>query len=309
MTTIQASPKALTPEDATQKLMRMRIEANARHKSALRRNQKKLIEREPWLQEAIQEIVVYTARRRKLEERGILPKRTNETTDGAWTGVHAARKAKARLEDQANPLAGKQEARDDRPTPERMSKGDLTNKSGRKGPNPANPDEAPDIDHQTKDPLENVYKHLTDRESAALARLITNMEYARRVKSITANYEGTSGGGYGPRHGGLPDAVREAATVADWMLDKMHPEFQRLANALAYGVQRDLDGRPLTKHEIMAIFFPDMGDKGRKDGGWIALCKSLSWRTIEREWELDDAIKGETKSGTNRVRQIAREQT
>jgi hypothetical protein len=125
LTTLQASPKALSNEEATQKLMRMRLEANAQHKSALRRNQKKLIEREPWLQEAIQEIVVYTARRRKLEERGILPKRTNETTDGAWTGVHAARQAKSRLEDQANPLAGKQEARDDRPTPERLKRGDL----------------------------------------------------------------------------------------------------------------------------------------------------------------------------------------
>jgi hypothetical protein len=309
LTTLQSSPKALSNEEAKQKLMRMRMEANAQHKSALRRNQKKLIEREPWLQEAIQEIVVYTARRRKLEERGILPKRTNDTTEGAWTGVNAAKEAKGRLLAQGTPLAGKTEARDDRPTPERMGKGDLTNKSGRKGSNPANPDEAPDIDHQTRDPLENVYKHLTDRESAALARLITNMEYARKVRSITANYEGTNGGGFGPRHGGLPDDVREAATVADWMLDKMHPQFQKLAKALAYGVQRDLDGRPLTKHEIMSLFFPDMGDKGRKDGGWIALCRSLSWRTIEREWELDDAINGETKGGANRVRQIAREQT
>jgi hypothetical protein len=300
----------LSSTEARDKLVakRAKISAGSQHKNALRRNLKTLHAREPWLQEAIQEIVVYTARRRKLEERGVLPKRTNDDTDGAWTGVHAAKLAKARLQTQAQPLAGKSDAPDDRPTPERLAKGDLTNKSGRKGGNPANPDEAPDIDHQLKDPLDNVYKHLTDRESAALARLITNMEYARTARSVTANYEGSTGGsGYGPRHGGLPDSVRQAATVADWMLDKMHPEFQRLAKALAYGVQRDLDGRPLSKHEIMSLFFPDMGDKGRKDGGWIALCRSLSWRTIEREWELDDAIKGETKGGANRVSQIARE--
>lgn len=353
MTTLQASPKALSKEEAAQKLVRMRLEANSQHKAALRRSQKQLIEREPWLQEAIQEVVVYTARRKKLEERGVLPKRllTDERHNHNGAGQHRERlkssdrlhfgaepeigmmptgelepwlvdrladgignaldsydrvvDRRAKLKAEGRPLAGKVKAGGDhQPTIERLSKGDLTNKSDRTGNKAAI---APDIAHQVRDNLDNVWKHLTDRESAAIARLITNMEYARRVKSITANYEGTNGGGYGPRHGGLPDDVREAATVADWMLDKMHPEFQKLAKALAYGVQRDLDGRPLTKHEIMSLFFPEMGDKGRKDGGWIALCRSLSWRTIEREWELDDATKGETSQGANHVKQIIRE--
>jgi len=231
--------------------------------------------------------------------------RLRGTIPATESAKKAMRDEKERWADEIARFAADEKARQKRervpPTPQRLAKGDITNKSERAGI------VAPEVQFQAKDPLENVYKHLSDRESAALARLITNMEYARKMKAVTANYEGSSGGAYGPRHGGLPDIAREAATVADWMLDKMHPEFQKLAKALAYGVQRDLDGRPLTKHEIMALFFPDMGDKARKDGGWIALCKSLSWRTIEREWELDDATKGETRQGLNHVRQIVRE--
>jgi hypothetical protein len=192
------------------------------------------------------------------------------------------------------------------PTPERMRRGDITNKSDRDGARAA---VAPDIVHQVKDPLDTVRKYLTEDEIAVIGRFIVNIDHASRTKAITANYEGSSGGGYGPRHGGLPDKSREAASIANWTMQRMHPKWQHLAKLLFYGVQRAKDGAPLTPREIMALFFPAMGDKSRKDGGFIVLYGSLAWRLQELEKELHDAIRGETRRGANHVRQIVREQT
>lgn len=190
------------------------------------------------------------------------------------------------------------------PTRERHAKGDITNKSDRTG---SSAQVAPDIEYQVKDPLDTVRKYLTSDEIASLGRFIINVEHANRTRSITANYEGANGGGYGPRHGGLPDASREAATVAGWMVGRMHPKFRHLAELLFYGVQRLKGGSPLTPREIMALFYPGMGDKSRKDGGFIVLCGSLSWRIQELERELAAAEKGETRKGLNHVKQIVRE--
>lgn len=252
MTTLQASPKALSNEEATQKLIRLRgtVQSSEAAKQALRDEKKRIVE----------ELERFAADEKARQKRERVP-----------------------------------------PTPQRLAKGDITNKSERAGI------VAPEVQFQAKDHLDNVRKHLTEDEIAALARLIINMEYKRRTKSVTANYEGAGGGAYGPRHGGLPDKVRAAATIADWMLKDMHPEFQRVAEALAYGIQRAADSKPLSRQEIMALFFPDMGDKGRRDGGWIVLCRALCWRVLERERQLHAESKGETRQGLNHVRQIARE--
>jgi len=190
------------------------------------------------------------------------------------------------------------------PTPQRLAKGDVTNKSDRDGSRAV---VAPDIVHQVKDPLDTVRKYLTEDEVAVIGRFIVNIEHANRTKAITANYEGSSGGGYGPRHGGLPDKSREAASIATWQLQKMHPKWQHLAKLLFYGVQRAKDGNPLTPREIMALFFPAMGDKSRKDGGFIVLYGSLAWRLQELEKELHESMRGETQGGRNLVRQAVRE--
>jgi len=252
LTTLQASPKALSNEEATRKLMRLRgtIPASDAAKKAIRD------EKERWADE----IARFAAEEKARQKRERVP-----------------------------------------PTRQRLEKGDITNKSERTGI------VAPEVQFQTKDPLDTVRKYLTEDEIAVVGRFIVNVEHANRTKAITANYEGASGGAYGPRHGGLPDKSREAASIANWFTGKMHPEWQHLSQLLFYGVQRSRDGNPLTPREIMALFFPAMGDKSRKDGGFIVLYRSLAWRLQELEKELHEAIRGETRQGLNHVRQIARE--
>ena len=184
------------------------------------------------------------------------------------------------------------------PTRHRLAKGDITNKSERTG------SVAPAIVHQVRDPLDNVRKHLTDDEIASLARFVVNYEHAQRTRAVTANYDGVGGGSFGPRHGGVPDRSREAATIADWMLRQLHEEFRSVAAFIVDATQRDRDGNPLTARDFMGAKFPAMGDKGRRDGGYIALCRSLAWRLQELERDLRNSIRGEAKGGINHVRQI-----
>jgi len=231
--------------------------------------------------------------------------RLRGTIPASDAAKRSLRDEKERWADEIARFAAEEKARQRRervpPTPQRLAKGDITNKSERAGI------VAPEVQFQAKDRLDNVRKHLDEDEIAVIARYVVNWEHAQKTKAITANYEGAGGGAYGPRHGGLPDKSREAASIADWMRGRMHAGFQNIAEFVVYATRRDRDGNPLTSRDFMGTTFPSMGDKARRDGSYIMAVKSLAWRLQELERELHASLRGETRQGLNHVRQIVRE--
>jgi len=181
------------------------------------------------------------------------------------------------------------------PTPERMAKGDME----RVSQSTAVGQERRETGHhyQSKIPVDVVRKYIEADEFEALSRFAVNAEFASRTRAITGNYEGSPGGAFGPRHGGLPDRFREAASVHDWMQQKMHPNFRRFAAMVFHAVQRERDGRPMTPREIMQHFLPLVRSEARKDGGFLALFRAFSWRLQELEQDLNNAIAGTTRGG------------
>lgn len=196
------------------------------------------------------------------------------------------------------------ERQDARPTPERLAKGDLTNKTDRII-DPNSP--VRDIQYQQKDHLESVRKYLTPEGVAAIARFVVNAEYAHRTRAITANYEGMSGGGYGPRHGGVPDSFRKGKSVYDWMINNMPVEFAAFANTCVVSFAPVLNGRPLSPREIVGIFFSEIGAKDYRNGSWITLWGTFSWTIMHLEKELEASLKGERYKSAPIERMIAME--
>jgi hypothetical protein len=189
------------------------------------------------------------------------------------------------------------------PTPERLAKGDLALapvynaqgfEEGRQ--------------YQSHAPIEAVKKYIEEEEFAALSRFAVNAEFARRQRRITSSYGGAPGGAFGPRDGGLPDSSRHAASVHEWMEQKLHPRYREFASLVFWAILREKEGNPLTPREIMAHFFPLMKSEARRDGGFIAMFRSFSWRIQELEQELRNALKGEVRGGEPLERVIRSEE-
>jgi hypothetical protein len=191
---------------------------------------------------------------------------------------------------------------DNGPTRERLAKGDLMlittyNAQGFEDGN----------QYQVCAYVDVAKKYIEEGEVKALETFARNAEFARRFRSVTSSYEGMTGTAYGPRHGGLPDVVRESASVHDWMMEKLHSNWRDFANKLYWAILREKEGNPLTSREIVAHFFPNMVDKGRRDGCFIAMVRAFSWRLQELEQELQNAIKGETRGGETLTRIVGAE--
>ena len=207
----------------------------------------------------------------------------------------------ARIREDKRRAAGKMKP-DNAPTPQRLAKGDLMlaptyNANGFEEGR----------QYQAQQPVDAAKKYVEEAELWALERFARNAEFARRFRSITSSYEGMTGGAYGPRHGGLPDSYREMASIHEWTMEKLHSNWRDFAKKLYWAILREKEGNPLTPREIVAHFFPSMADKGRKDGGFIAMVRAFSWRLQELEQELQNSIKGETRGGETLVRIVDRE--
>lgn len=188
---------------------------------------------------------------------------------------------------------------DNAPTPQRLAKGDLVQvpvhnargfEEGRQ--------------HQSQPASDFAKKYIEEEEWKALEQFARNAEFAHRFRSVTSSYEGLTGNAFGPRHGGLPDICREKSSIHEWTMEKMHANWRDFAKKLYWAILREKEGNPLTPREIVAHFFPNMADKGRRDGGFIAMVRAFSWRLQELEQELDNSIKGQVRGGETLVRII-----
>lgn len=235
MTTLQASPqqKILTSEEATQKLLqkRAKVVANSPLKAALKSREK------PWMRESIQEIVGYSERRRKLEEKGVLPKLTDEEIAAA---VEAYRRREA----------------DVGPTPERMAKGDIKREVIR----------AEGVRYRPRTDIVQRYSGKWRPEAEISFLRYIDVARAAEVTNVTINYNGNGGGGH-DRMGGLGAA--HATKIADYncfteVTEALPKRLQRVCAWFLLGEPND-EGRHMTQEEIGGWLFPHINDKRSRE--------------------------------------------
>lgn len=232
MTTIQASPKALTPEDATQKLMRLRAPNTTR--LAAPEAAKKLHE--------------------SMRQNGSL--RPGVTVDQITVAVQKVRESRARIAMQSGAVVDDEEAGTMRPTGARMAKGDvgqhIVRGEGRR--------------YKTKTPVEHYSGQWPSHVEAAFTCFVFDSE-AGEYGRVTINYGGTGGGVPGSRLGGLGNALdrqRDAHERYCWVRDRLSPDALETLDSLVLQLKEDAHSTNL--ESFGQHLFPSIRDKATRRG-------------------------------------------
>jgi hypothetical protein len=232
LTSIQASPKALTPEDATQKLMRMRASNTTRLSAP----------------EAAR--VLHNEMRRD----GRL--KPGVTVEQISVAVQRVRESKARIALQTPPVSPDEEADTMRPTGARMAKGDIgqhmVRGEGRR--------------YKTKTPVEHYSGQWPSHVEAAFTCFVFDSEVGEYGR-VTINYGGTGGGVPGSRLGGLGNALdrqRDAHERYCWVRERLSPDALQTLDSLVLQIREDAHSMNL--ESFGQHLFPAIRDKATRRG-------------------------------------------
>lgn len=116
---------------------------------------------------------------------------------------------------------------------------------------------------------------LSEDEVSALTQALRDFMMAEEISvRVTASYgEGTGGGSYGPRHGGVPDHNREAASRVALIRTRFHSEYLRVFDSLVRETKARLqDAGRAHSH---------WRDEATTKGFGMGLLKATAWRFLE----------------------------
>lgn len=232
MTTLQASPKPLSKEEAAQKLMRMRAPNTTRLAA-------------PEAARALHE---------DMRRRGSL--KPGVTVDQITVAVQRVRESKARIALQTTPSQDDEEEGTMRPTGARLAKGDvgqhIVRGEGRR--------------YKTKTPVEHYSGQWPSHVEAAFTCFVFDSE-AGEYGRVTINYGGTGGGVPGSRLGGLGNALdrqRDAHERYCWVRDRLSPDALETLDSLV--LQLKEDARSTNLESFGQHLFPSIRDKATRRG-------------------------------------------
>ena len=145
---------------------------------------------------------------------------------------------------------------------------------------------------------------LTEEEVTALTKALQDFFLAEHTSSrLTASYgEGTGGSAPGPRHGGVPDRNREAASRVALIRHKFHSEYIRVFDSLVRETKARLqDAGRAHSH---------WRDEATTKGFGMGLLKATAWRFLEfyLEQRALDGRKVRTEAEVRAALQVWREQ-
>lgn len=176
----------------------------------------------------------------------------------AWTGVTASREANARLAKQGAPLADRKEDDPDRPTSQRMSKGDvgqhIVRGEGRK--------------FRTKSPVEHYSGQWPSDVEQAFLTFILDAHSKDKV-AVTISYNGNGGGAGQGRLGGLGnvhDAVRDSFERYNYVRDRLTLGSVHVLDWLVLELRSEATARAISLEDAGSFLFPSIRDKATRRG-------------------------------------------
>ena len=147
--------------------------------------------------------------------------------------------------------------------------------------------------HRLNSAIDDNRKRFDDYERKVAAKLTLDIERASSA-SVTPPYDGMPRSTSGPRHGGVPDAHREAHHRVALFESRIDPWFWRIAQWLIGKAQRIAGGYPISVQDLGRELSHYTGQDTSRAAGVMAIKAAL--RRVGEEYEREAALGGQEES-------------